>query len=143
MSSDTLQSSRMEKTKILWDRYVPPHPPRIYVLTLLGVKVQYVYLAMSCLGIVVNVLFFFAKLPEVAQVVSADTKDVVSVKGFFKKYHTIAGFFAEFFYVSTTFEMSRGYGSLPFPFFTGRRSRYMRSRPDAGLTVLTYCFTTS
>ncbi|KAI5452135.1 hypothetical protein NCC49_001073 [Naganishia albida] len=60
--------------------------------------VQYVYLAMSCLGIVVNILFFFAKLPEVEQVVSAGTQDVVSVKGFFRKYHTIAGFFAEFFY---------------------------------------------
>lgn len=54
---------------------------------------------MSCLGIVVNILFFFAKLPEVEQVVSAGTQDVVSVKGFFRKYHTIAGFFAEFFYV--------------------------------------------
>lgn len=55
---------------------------------------------MSCLGVVINILFFFAKLPEVAQVVSAETKDVVSMKGFFKKYHTIAGFFAEFAYVS-------------------------------------------
>ncbi|KAJ9105611.1 hypothetical protein QFC20_004291 [Naganishia adeliensis] len=61
-------------------------------------SVQYVYLAMSCLGVVVNILFFFAKLPEVAQVVSAETEDVVSLKGFFKKYHTIAGFFAEFAY---------------------------------------------
>jgi hypothetical protein len=55
---------------------------------------------MSCLGIVVNIAFYFAKLPEVAQVVAVDTQDVVSVKGFFKKYHTIAGFFAEFAYVS-------------------------------------------
>lgn len=70
------------------------------VLTLLREQVQYVYLAMSCLGIVVNIAFFFAKLPEVAQVVAVDTQDVVSVKGFFKKYHTIAGFFAEFAYVS-------------------------------------------
>ncbi|KAJ9096103.1 hypothetical protein QFC19_007329 [Naganishia cerealis] len=54
---------------------------------------------MSCLGVVVNVLFYFAKLPEVAQVVATDTKEVVSVKGFMKKYHTIAGFFAEFAYV--------------------------------------------
>ncbi|GHJ87458.1 hypothetical protein NliqN6_3860 [Naganishia liquefaciens] len=61
--------------------------------------VQYVYLAMSCLGIVVNIAFYFAKLPEVAQVVASDTQEVVSVKGFFKKYHTIAGFFAEFAYV--------------------------------------------
>ena len=55
---------------------------------------------MSCLGIVVNIAFYFAKLPEVAQVVASDTQEVVSVKGFFKKYHTIAGFFAEFAYVS-------------------------------------------
>ncbi|KAJ9105612.1 hypothetical protein QFC20_004292 [Naganishia adeliensis] len=61
-------------------------------------SVQYVYLAMSCLGVLVNILFFFAKLPEVEQVVSAGTQDVVSLKGFFKKYHTLAGFFAEFAY---------------------------------------------
>lgn len=61
---------------------------------------------MSCLGVVVNILFFFAKLPEVAQVVSAETEDVVSLKGFFKKYHTIAGFFAEFAYVSANWKQT-------------------------------------
>ncbi|KAJ9126977.1 hypothetical protein QFC24_001208 [Naganishia onofrii] len=62
-------------------------------------SVQYVYLAMSCLGLLVNVAFYFAKLPEVAQVVAHDAQQTVSVKGFMKKTHTIAGFFAEFGYV--------------------------------------------
>lgn len=75
--------------------------------TLLQTQVQYVYLAMSCLGVVVNIAFYFAKLPEVAQVVAVDSQEVVSVKGFFKKYHTIAGFFAEFAYVSRDYQHVR------------------------------------
>ncbi|KAJ9098722.1 hypothetical protein QFC21_004370 [Naganishia friedmannii] len=61
-------------------------------------QVQYVYLAMSCLGVILNIAFYFAKLPEVAQVLAHDVEQTVSVKGFFKKTHTIAGFFAEFAY---------------------------------------------
>jgi fucose permease len=102
-------SIRMETTQTRWDRYVfCSESKETASLKRTSLQVQYVYLAMSCLGIVVNILFFFAKLPEVAQVVSAETQDVVSLKGFFKKYHTIAGFFAEFFYVSACGVQNRG-----------------------------------
>lgn len=54
---------------------------------------------MSLFGCVINTLVFFAKLPEVSQVVALDVNEVVSIKGLFKKYHTIFGFLAEFAYV--------------------------------------------
>jgi hypothetical protein len=80
---------------------------------------------MSCLGLLVNVAFYFAKLPEVAQVVAHDAQQTVSVKGFMKKTHTIAGFFAEFGYVSrcrlrrgATFQTDASYTIC-----TGRRTR--------------------
>lgn len=60
---------------------------------------QYVYLAMSIFGCMINTLLFFAKLPEVRQIVAKDIVEVVTIKGLFKKYHTIFGFFAEFAYV--------------------------------------------
>jgi FHS family L-fucose permease-like MFS transporter len=61
--------------------------------------VQYVYLAMSVFGVILNVLLIFAKLPEVAQVVAADASQTTTIKGFLKQKHTIYGFFAEFGYV--------------------------------------------
>jgi FHS family L-fucose permease-like MFS transporter len=61
--------------------------------------VQYVYLAMSAFGVILNVLLIFAKLPEVAQVVAADASQTTTIKGFLKQKHTIYGFFAEFGYV--------------------------------------------
>jgi FHS family L-fucose permease-like MFS transporter len=61
--------------------------------------VQYVYLAMSVFGVILNVLLIFAKLPEVSQVVAADASETTTIKGFLKKKHTIYGFLAEFGYV--------------------------------------------
>lgn len=61
-------------------------------------SVQYVYLAMACLGLAVNIGFFFAKLPEVKQVVALDAKEATTFRGFLKNKHTIWGFFAEFAY---------------------------------------------
>jgi fucose permease len=70
--------------------------------------VQYVYLAMSMVGVVINVGMAFATLPEIQQVTVADAKDVNNVKGFMKKCHTLFGFAAEFAYVRLTFEGGRG-----------------------------------
>jgi fucose permease len=66
--------------------------------------VQYVYLAMSMVGVVINVGMAFATLPEIQQVTVADAKDVNNVKGFMKKYHTLFGFAAEFAYVRLSFD---------------------------------------
>ncbi|RSH94902.1 hypothetical protein EHS25_004708 [Saitozyma podzolica] len=61
--------------------------------------VQYVYLALAVFALLINILVFFAKLPEVRQVVTVDQQEKVSKSGFFKQYHTIFGFLAEWFYV--------------------------------------------
>lgn len=57
---------------------------------------------MAVLGLIINIGVGFAKLPEVQQVVvipAGKEAEVVTLRGFFRKYHTIAGFFAEFGYV--------------------------------------------
>jgi hypothetical protein len=54
--------------------------------------VQYVYLALAVFALLINILVFFAKLPEVRQVVTVDQQEKVSKSGFFKQYHTIFGF---------------------------------------------------
>ncbi len=59
---------------------------------------------MSLFGCCINVLVIFARLPDVQQVVTvvsgvAEIKQP-TVKGLFKKYHTIFGALAEFTYVS-------------------------------------------
>ncbi|ORY32003.1 major facilitator superfamily domain-containing protein [Naematelia encephala] len=65
--------------------------------------VQYVYLAMSLFGCVINVLVFFAKLPDVQQVVTVVSgvvgEEKATVKGLFRFRRTIFGFIAEFAYV--------------------------------------------
>jgi len=64
-------------------------------------SVQYVYLAMSCFGVILNVLLIFAKLPEVRQIIALDAAETTSIKGFLKQRHTIYGFVAEFAYVGS------------------------------------------
>lgn len=63
--------------------------------------VQFVYLAMSVFGLLINIGLYFAKLPEVTQVVAADYHEVATLSGFFKKYHTIFGAVSEFAYVGS------------------------------------------
>jgi len=61
-------------------------------------SVQYVYLAMSCFGVLLNVLLIFARLPEVRQIIALDVEETTSIRGFLKQKHTIYGFVAEFAY---------------------------------------------
>ncbi|KAK3674016.1 hypothetical protein LTR78_006219 [Recurvomyces mirabilis] len=78
-------------------------------------NVQYVYLAVSCAGMAVAVLFFFAKLPEVAEetggrrgsVIDDNTLEmaighdgkVIGDAPLYKQYNMIFGFIAQFCYV--------------------------------------------
>lgn len=64
--------------------------------------VQYVYLALACFALLLNIGLVFCKLPEVVQTVSEE--DLAKLKhggwkGIFKKHHTTTGVFAEFCYV--------------------------------------------
>ncbi|KAL1589452.1 hypothetical protein WHR41_01599 [Cladosporium halotolerans] len=79
-------------------------------------NVQYVYLAVACLGAAVAILFFFAKLPEIAEnsgvqrrgsVVDDSTVElavdrngeVIGAGPLYKQYNMIFGFVAQFCYV--------------------------------------------
>ncbi|KAK4507678.1 hypothetical protein PRZ48_001413 [Zasmidium cellare] len=77
-------------------------------------NVQYVYLAVACAGAAVGVLFFFSKLPEVAEssvrsasIVAADSEELgidqygnlIKDKPLYKEYNMIFGFIAQFCYV--------------------------------------------
>jgi len=77
-------------------------------------NVQYVYLAVACAGAAVAVLFFFAKLPEVAEeavrsgsVVQESTLElgvdqygqIIGEGPLYKQYNMIFGFIAQFCYV--------------------------------------------
>ncbi|KXL47995.1 hypothetical protein M433DRAFT_5639 [Acidomyces richmondensis BFW] len=77
-------------------------------------NVQYVYLAVSCAGMAVAVMFFFAKLPEVAEqttrrgsVIEDSTLElgvdangrVIGEGPLYKQYNMIFGFIAQFCYV--------------------------------------------
>lgn len=79
-------------------------------------NVQYVYLAVACLGAVVGVLFFFAKLPEVEEtavrrgsIVTEETLEVgvdqygnvIGDRPLYKQYNMIFGFIAQFCYVGS------------------------------------------
>ncbi|EKD02334.1 hypothetical protein A1Q2_03390 [Trichosporon asahii var. asahii CBS 8904] len=64
--------------------------------------VQYVYLAMALFALCLNIGLAFCKLPEVRQAVKPEHVEFIKkegYKGILKKYHTVFGFFAEFFYV--------------------------------------------
>ncbi|KAK5123548.1 hypothetical protein LTR85_002586 [Meristemomyces frigidus] len=78
------------------------------------INVQYVYLAVSCAGAAVAVLFFFAKLPEVAEqtgrrgsIADESTLElgvdqnghVIGDEPIYKQYNMIFGFIAQFCYV--------------------------------------------
>lgn len=79
-------------------------------------NVQYVYLAVACLGVAVAVLFFFSKLPEIAESSGVQRRGSVAddstvelardVNGniigegpLYKQYNMIFGFIAQFCYV--------------------------------------------
>ncbi|KAF8329110.1 MFS general substrate transporter [Cantharellus anzutake] len=65
--------------------------------------VQYVYLAVACLGITLNVLFYFTYLPEITEEKLAEEMRGVGIMSdaepFHKQYRTIFGFIAQFCYV--------------------------------------------
>lgn len=66
--------------------------------------VQYVYLALACVALLLNIALLFCKLPEVVQTVTEE--DLAQLKGggwkgIFKKHHTTIGFAAEWFYVGS------------------------------------------
>jgi len=71
------------------------------------VNVQYVYLAVSCAGMAVAALFFFAKLPEVEAITAQDDDEptvdqngqLVKDKPLYKEWNMIFGFVAQFCYV--------------------------------------------
>ncbi|KAK4635262.1 L-fucose-proton symporter [Fulvia fulva] len=77
-------------------------------------NVQYVYLAVACAGAAVGILFFFSKLPEVAEakvrsasIVAADSEELgidqygntFAQRPLYKEYTMIFGFIAQFAYV--------------------------------------------
>ncbi|PPJ60049.1 hypothetical protein CBER1_02689 [Cercospora berteroae] len=77
-------------------------------------NVQFVYLAVACAGVAVAVLFFFSKLPEVAEsagrsasIVAADSEElglgvdgsILKQKPLYKEWNMIFGFAAQFCYV--------------------------------------------
>jgi len=77
-------------------------------------NVQYVYLAVACAGVAVAVLFFFAKMPEIAEettrrgsVVEESTLElgvgpdgkIIGDGPLYKQYNMIFGFIAQFCYV--------------------------------------------
>lgn len=65
-------------------------------------SVQYVYLAVACLGAGVAVLFFFATLPEITEADMAVTQEangIVDDRPLYKRMHTVLGFVSQFMYV--------------------------------------------
>ncbi|KAH6954730.1 hypothetical protein HG530_010905 [Fusarium avenaceum] len=62
-------------------------------------NVQYVYLAVSCAGAAVAILFFFAKLPEVSEAVIEDEAGHASQGSIWKQYNMWFAFVAQFCYV--------------------------------------------
>ncbi|KAI0044539.1 MFS general substrate transporter [Auriscalpium vulgare] len=65
--------------------------------------VQWVYLAVACLGLVLNILFFFCHLPEITE--EALTKEIVDkgivndIGPFWRQYRCVFGFVAQMSYV--------------------------------------------
>ncbi|GAA5975987.1 hypothetical protein JCM11641_002860 [Rhodosporidiobolus odoratus] len=67
-------------------------------------SVQYVYLAVACLGIAVFILFCFAKLPEISEENLEEAQEAVGVvdeRPLWKRKHTVLGFVAQFCYVGS------------------------------------------
>ncbi|GAA5845467.1 hypothetical protein JCM9279_003043 [Rhodotorula babjevae] len=65
-------------------------------------SVQYVYLAVACLGAAVAVLFVFAKLPEITEENLEDEQEaagVADVRPLWQRKHTVFGFVSQFCYV--------------------------------------------
>ncbi|KAH7152762.1 major facilitator superfamily domain-containing protein [Dactylonectria macrodidyma] len=63
-------------------------------------NVQYVYLAVSCAGAAVAVLFLFARLPEVSEaVISEEAHDSSDQTSFWKQWNMWFAFLAQFCYV--------------------------------------------
>lgn len=68
--------------------------------------VQFVYLAVACAGLAVNILFIFTRLPEVSEEVlqamaaaEAGDASVDADKPFYKQFNCIFAFIAQFAYV--------------------------------------------
>ncbi|KAH7102737.1 MFS general substrate transporter [Auriculariales sp. MPI-PUGE-AT-0066] len=64
-------------------------------------SVQYVYLGVGLLGLVLNILFFFCKLPEISEDNLQEGLDEagIVVKPLWEQWHTIFGFLTQFAYV--------------------------------------------
>lgn len=95
--------------------------PQIAAHTFFGSKnenslgaVQYVYLAVACLGIALFALFCFAKLPEITEASieqEQEASGLVDERPLWKRKHTVFGFATQFCYVGAqvsvaTFVMS-------------------------------------
>nr|ODO03910.1 L-fucose transporter [Cryptococcus depauperatus CBS 7855] len=61
--------------------------------------VQYVYLALACFALLLNILTAFTKLPEVKQAVNLSQDEILGQQGLKRQYHLWFGVLAEFFYV--------------------------------------------
>lgn len=71
-------------------------------------NVQYVYLAVSCAGVAIAILFTFSKLPEVSESATDDSAlsapidefgNVIDIGPLYKQYNMIFAFIAQFCYV--------------------------------------------
>ncbi|OCF33921.1 hypothetical protein I317_07847 [Kwoniella heveanensis CBS 569] len=71
-------------------------------------NVQWVYLAVSGMGLIIAAAFFFTKLPEVSEealqaeaeaLADAHGEDAQAMQPFYKQYRAITGFVAQFLYV--------------------------------------------
>ncbi|CED84552.1 mfs general substrate transporter [Phaffia rhodozyma] len=59
--------------------------------------VQYVYLALCCVGIALNIGIYFAKLPEITQILDGDANEKTG--SFWQQHRLVWGVVAQFFYV--------------------------------------------
>lgn len=63
--------------------------------------VQYVYLAVACLGLALNAMFYFCPLPEITESAIVKEQEELGIETgpFYKQYHCIFGFVAQMAYV--------------------------------------------
>lgn len=77
--------------------------------------VQYVYLALACFALLLNILVGFATLPEVKQTVTTEQQDKISGQSFWKQYHTLFG--AREFWPSGVLKNDLAYSRVVSQFF--------------------------
>ncbi|WRT64310.1 uncharacterized protein IL334_001242 [Kwoniella shivajii] len=108
-------------------------------------NVQWVYLAVSGMGVAVAIAFFFTKLPEVSEeALQAEAEALAEAHGadtqaslpFYKQYRAISGFVAQFLYVGAQVTI----GSF-FLFYTAENAQIADARGSQLLSYALIIFT--